>query len=138
MTAPNAHAGEADWGSPRDTAVDSRPSDPLPAPMPISPEAGRAGLPARPAPCAGLLAAVASIQWAFDAEGRYTRPDPCWEAFTGQDHPAARDEGWLGAIHPDDREATVAAWRRALSTEQPIRLAHRVRRHDGVFRWMEM
>jgi signal transduction histidine kinase/CheY-like chemotaxis protein len=42
--------------------------------------------------------------------------------------------GWLQAIHPDDREATLEAWRRALDQRQTYYTEYRLRRHDGQYR----
>jgi PAS domain S-box-containing protein len=138
MTAPNADGGEAGFGSQRDAAPDSRPPSAGPKHETKGADAELAGLRARLARCETLLAAVAPIQWTLAADGRCMQANPSWEDFTGQDHSAARGTGWLVAIHPDDRDKTVAAWREATSNRQAVRLAHRVRRRDGAFRWMEM
>jgi PAS domain S-box-containing protein len=49
------------------------------------------------------------------------RPDGTWS--------------WAPVIHPDDLEATMAAWQRAVSTGEPYVIEHRVQRADGTFRW---
>jgi two-component sensor histidine kinase len=55
--------------------------------------------------------------------------------FTGLSDPASREFGWLEAIHPDDREATVAGWRTAQRTGD-YHVEHRIRRvTDGEYRW---
>jgi PAS domain S-box-containing protein len=60
---------------------------------------------------------------------------PQWEVFTGLSLERSIEFGWLDAIHPDDRDATRAAWAAA----QPSReyyVEHRIRRHaDGAYRW---
>ena len=49
-----------------------------------------------------------------------------WSAFTGQSSDELAGMGWLEAIHPDDVEATLEAWRRALATQRRAR--HRASR----------
>jgi PAS domain S-box-containing protein len=42
------------------------------------------------------------------------------------------------AIHPDDRDASVAAWAEAMETAQSNQDDCRLRRHDGVYRWFRV
>ncbi|RAK56473.1 PAS domain-containing protein [Phenylobacterium deserti] len=58
-----------------------------------------------------------------------------WLDYTGQTEAEALGDGWLNAIHPEDREASARAGRRAEKTGEPIEHEHRIRRHDGQFRW---
>jgi PAS domain S-box-containing protein len=67
--------------------------------------------------------------------GDRTWPSPQWIDFTGFSFDHSLGLGWLGAIHPDDREATQAAWTQALETGEYY-IEHRVWRvADGVYRW---
>lgn len=70
-----------------------------------------------------------------------TRPDgwrtwgsPQWIAFTGISLDDSLGEGWLDAIHPDDREATLAAWAAARETGACY-VEHRIRSAHGEYRW---
>ncbi len=38
-------------------------------------------------------------------------------------------------VHPDDWQATVETWRKALQTGEPCQLEQRIRRFDGAYRW---
>jgi PAS domain S-box-containing protein len=60
---------------------------------------------------------------------------PEWRALTGQSEADARGAGWLDALHPDDRAASEAAWRRALATRTPFTTEYRLRLADGSYRW---
>jgi PAS domain S-box-containing protein len=42
------------------------------------------------------------------------------------------------ATHPDDRDAAVAAWTKAVEAGHSYEIDHRLRRHDGVYRWFRM
>src|SRR5689334_14329487 len=57
-----------------------------------------------------LVAATAQLIWAADAQG-LTHPDvPTWGAFTGQSAEEAAGQGWLDAVHPDDRVHAAELW----------------------------
>ncbi|PYP65771.1 MAG: hypothetical protein DMD36_18680, partial [Gemmatimonadetes bacterium] len=43
---------------------------------------------------------------------------------------------WTAAIHPDDVTALVTNWRACLESGRPLEIETRVRRADGVYRWM--
>jgi PAS domain S-box-containing protein len=47
----------------------------------------------------------------------------------------AKDSGWLTIIHPEDRPAVAAEWIRCGAAREPMDVNHRLRRHDGVYRW---
>jgi PAS domain S-box-containing protein len=41
------------------------------------------------------------------------------------------------AVHADDLPRTIAAWTQAVATEVPFEGEHRLRRADGVYRWVQ-
>jgi PAS domain S-box-containing protein len=68
-------------------------------------------------------------------DGSRTWPSPQWIEFTGFSADASKGFGWLEAIHPEDRDGTMAAWRDAERTGEYY-FEHRVRRAaDGQYRW---
>ncbi|WP_437489930.1 PAS domain S-box protein [Sorangium sp. So ce1014] len=73
--------------------------------------------------------------WVTGPDGRATYGNRWWSEFSGQTEATCLGFGWLDAIHPEDRPATMAAFRRAEARREPFRLDYRLRRHDGVFRW---
>ena len=81
-----------------------------------------------------LTLASASIVWTTDAEGAFQGDAFSWGKYTGQSQPEYTDWGWLEAIHPEDREATAAAWRRALERQEAYYADYRLRRADGHYR----
>ncbi|WP_280525322.1 sensor histidine kinase [Methylobacterium oxalidis] len=81
-----------------------------------------------------LVAAIAEITWTTDAEGQ-VEDMPAWRAYTGQSAAEVRGWGWLDAIHPDDRAATVAAWSAAVAGHARYVVEYRVRMRDGAYRW---
>ena len=84
-----------------------------------------------------LVDTAAAIVWTTDpSKGGFHEPQPRWSAFTGQGLEEARGTGWLKAIHPDDREHTIEAWRHAVEARSRFEVEHRVRRADGTWRHM--
>ncbi|MCI0755699.1 sensor domain-containing diguanylate cyclase [Teichococcus vastitatis] len=69
------------------------------------------------------------------ASGERTWPSPQWVVFTGLHETESLGLGWLTAIHPDDRPATMEAWTRASAMGDYL-VEHRIRRvADGSYRW---
>jgi PAS domain S-box-containing protein len=69
------------------------------------------------------------------ATGERTWGSPQWEIYASLSDQESHDFGWLEALQPDDREATLAAWQTAPQTGE-CSVAHRIRRAlDGEYRW---
>lgn len=81
-----------------------------------------------------LVLATSQVVWSTDAEGNVTAPLPLWSAYTGQTDAETQGQGWLVAVHADDRDRVAAAWQQALTTKQPYEVEYRLRRADGVYR----
>ncbi|HEV7715740.1 MAG TPA: PAS domain-containing protein [Steroidobacteraceae bacterium] len=56
--------------------------------------------------------------------------------FTGTPLGEHTNSGWVNAIHPDDRDAVLTEWRRCVAAREPMDNIHRLRRFDGVYRWI--
>jgi PAS domain S-box-containing protein len=83
-----------------------------------------------------LTLATAQTIWSTSATGEVVVDSPSWRAFTGQTFKQFAGFGWLEALHPDDRERVSAVWRNAVAQRRLYEIEYRVRRHDGVYRWM--
>jgi PAS domain S-box-containing protein len=81
-----------------------------------------------------LVEAIGTVVWTTDPEGRVADM-PGWRAITGQTGDEVRGWGWLDAVHPEDREATRAAWARAVATRGAYAVEYRVRDRGGAWRW---
>lgn len=81
-----------------------------------------------------LVHAISQLVWTTDARGEVVEDSPSWRGFTGQRLEQWRGRGWLDVIHPEDREATAAAWARCVAEETTYAVEYRVRRRDGVYR----
>jgi PAS domain S-box-containing protein len=72
--------------------------------------------------------------WSTDHRGQIRRQLPGWEAFTGQPFDAYAGDGWLAAVHPDDRPRVAHAWRTGIASGDRVEMAYRMRRRDGAWR----
>jgi PAS domain S-box-containing protein len=59
-----------------------------------------------------------------------------WLDFAGVSLERLLGWGWTSCIHPDDVEAFVQKMRESFTKGKPIQETSRVRRADGVYRWM--
>jgi len=100
----------------------------------ISRTAAQAALERSEARYRSLTLASASIVWITDPDGTIAADLPTWKAFTGQDQESYRGWGWLTAVHPEDREATQAAWSRAVERKEAFYAEYRLVRNDGQYR----
>ena len=60
-----------------------------------------------------LMEGIPQLVWRSCDKGRWTWASPQWRDFTGQTQEESHGRGWLDAIHPDDRDATMRAWEAA-------------------------
>ncbi|MCI0754968.1 PAS domain S-box protein [Roseomonas vastitatis] len=82
-----------------------------------------------------LVMGMPQLVWRSANEGEWTWSSPQWCTYTGQSVMESLGRGWLSAVHPDDRAATMEAWHEAprhgkLTVELRIRCAA-----DGAWRW---
>ena len=81
-----------------------------------------------------LVTATSQMVWTTDQAGQVTEDIPSWRAFTGQRLDEVRGTGWLGALHPEDRERAWAVWSKAITERSLYEVEYRVRRPDGEYR----
>jgi len=85
-----------------------------------------------------LVEATSVVTWFCPADGLQIAPQPAWMAFTGQTEEEMLGAGWTKAIHPEDIDTAAARWQSAVERGEPFSNMHRVRRLDGVWRWMSV
>jgi diguanylate cyclase (GGDEF)-like protein/PAS domain S-box-containing protein len=85
-----------------------------------------------------LVSASSQLVWICDADGNPKREIADWRLFTGQTSEQLTGQGWLNAVHPDDRDRTLKAWKHALETKSSYTVEYRLRRTDGVYRTMHV
>ena len=57
-----------------------------------------------------IINTLAPINWSTSPEGAFVEPQATWAAYTGQDYSEHQGEGWLIAVHEEDREKLKEHW----------------------------
>jgi len=69
--------------------------------------------------------------WMCDAEGRNTYTSESFLRMVGITQQQCSDFGWGDSLHPDDAEATIAAWKECVRTQGKWDRVHRFKGVDG-------
>jgi len=80
-----------------------------------------------------LIESTTAAVWKMDRDGAMIVEEDDWHHLTGQSFDEMRGTGWLDAIHPEDRDKTVTASRKALSAGAIYEVEHRVRNRAGDY-----
>jgi PAS domain S-box-containing protein len=77
-----------------------------------------------------------SLVWMCDPEGKVTYLNERRVAFTGLDPNAGYGDTWTDYVHPNDLKNVLDVLARSLKSHQSFSNEYRLRRRDGVYRWM--
>jgi PAS domain S-box-containing protein len=77
-----------------------------------------------------------ALVWMCDREGTVTYLNDRRIDFTGRDLATGLGDAWSAFIHPDDLESVQTANKQALKQQKEFSKEYRLRRRDGVYRWM--
>ncbi|MBW3628296.1 MAG: response regulator, partial [Gemmatimonadetes bacterium] len=83
-----------------------------------------------------LMTASWDIIWTTNPQGAVEDEQPDWGEFTGQTRDEYVGDGWLEAVHRDDRKAAFRSWRASVEAESLYEADFRLRRSDGCYRLM--
>lgn len=59
-----------------------------------------------------------------------------WFDFTGRSLKQELGNGWVAAVHPDDRDRCLEVYSSAFDARVDFQMEYRLRRFDGVYRWI--
>jgi formate hydrogenlyase transcriptional activator len=74
--------------------------------------------------------------WVTDQAGLWTWVNRQWLEFVGHTVDQELGNAWTTSLHPDDRESSLTTHSEAIAARQPFNMEYRLRRHDGVWRWV--
>jgi PAS domain S-box-containing protein len=73
--------------------------------------------------------------WRADAKGQFDFHNKHWLDFVGSLN-LPRQEAVRHSVHSEDRKRCMATFRSAFTRHEEFQLEYRLRRHDGVYRWI--
>jgi PAS domain S-box-containing protein len=83
-----------------------------------------------------LIANTAPVMiWMSDVDKQVTYVNQPWLDFTGWPVDEVPGHRWIQLIHPDDVDRCRDAYVQAFDQRKPFEVEHRLRRHDGEYRW---
>jgi len=71
-----------------------------------------------------------------DAQGYTTYVNPCWTNISGLSYDEALGNGWLDAVHPEDKEALIKGWNDATKKHRQSKSEYRFVHKDGSISWV--
>ncbi len=71
-----------------------------------------------------------------DAQGQTTYVSRRWCQIAGLEAEAALGDGWLAAVHPDDRDRLASGWTEAAQAGRASTAEYRFLHADGTIRWV--
>ena len=77
------------------------------------------------------LSAVQGIVWTCNAKGELEGEQKSWAKLTGQSLKEYEGYGWTNAIHPDDVQPTLTAWKKCVGDATHFTFEHRVKLTNG-------
>ncbi|AWN50155.1 histidine kinase [Methylobacterium terrae] len=83
-----------------------------------------------------IAESMPQMVWSTLPDGYHDYYNTRWYEFTGMPEGSTDGEGWNAIFHPGEQEEAWRRWRRSLSTGEPYEIEYRLRRHDGVYRWV--
>lgn len=78
---------------------------------------------------------VPELLWHSEPDGSTNWCNQRWMEYTGQSLEEAICWGWTNAIHPNDQASSARHYGEAIANGKALRQEHRIRRHDGSYRW---
>lgn len=83
-----------------------------------------------------LAESVPQIFWTCDNKGHADYFNSRWYEYTGLTYEESKDDGWLQAIHPDDRKKALKVWKDSVASGNKYETEYRIRRGaDQEYIW---
>ncbi|WP_312479077.1 PAS domain S-box protein [Stutzerimonas nitrititolerans] len=78
------------------------------------------------------------IPWTADVRGAVTSIDNRWTKLTGLTLQQSLGQGWLEALHSNDKEKLAAGWAHSVTIVQPFDAQVRLRKISGDYSWFRL
>jgi PAS domain S-box-containing protein len=83
-----------------------------------------------------VIDTIPASAWSAGPDGSVEFINERWLEYAGFSREKSLGWGWETAIHPEDRDRFLSAWRAAIATGKPMEAEARVHRTDGQYRWL--
>ena len=83
-----------------------------------------------------LMDALPGMVWSAGAENARDDFNRRWLAFRGRSLDQETGRGWMEGVHPEDLRELENLQQESLARQVSFQAEYRLRRHDGVYRWM--
>ena len=84
-----------------------------------------------------LIANTAPVMiWMSGAEQEIAYLNQTWLDYTGRPLDAVLGHRHAEVLHPDEAKRCLDVYEKAFDERRPFQMEHRLRRHDGVYRWV--
>ncbi len=70
--------------------------------------------------------------------GEYLFVNECWSELAGIPGETAEGDGWIAAVHPEDRPGVLSLWRAAVQNAARFESDYRFRTPDGKVSWLHV
>jgi PAS domain S-box-containing protein len=83
-----------------------------------------------------LAETIPQIVWTADIEGNTNYVNKRWAEYTGQAIVDLLPNGWVHAIHPEDRQYAAKEWNRAIREKNQFHVEYRILNHKtNAYKW---
>jgi diguanylate cyclase (GGDEF)-like protein/PAS domain S-box-containing protein len=83
-----------------------------------------------------VLESFPALIWRSGLDSRCDYFNRTWLDFTGRSLGEELGNGWSKGVHPEDRPLLLERFQQSFKHRLPFSLEHRLRRHDGEYRWL--
>ena len=83
-----------------------------------------------------VMDTIPTLAWCNLPDGSNEFLNKRWHDYTGLSPEESHGWAWQAAFHPEDLPRLMVRWRELLASGEPGEIDARLRRHDGVFRWL--
>ncbi len=84
----------------------------------------------------GVANASPALLWSSASDGGLDWVNRRWLEFCGGSFEDQLGDAWIDLVHPLDREFSVRTYREAMAVRRSYSMEYRLRRADGVYRWL--